>query len=486
MTTAVPPSEALLYSPTSQRALLGSVLLNNQLLRGPLANLAVKDFFGGADQEIFRTMLRLNEDGQNFDALVVAESLKNSEYFCDDADCLLQIESLTDGVVPVGDRARWHCHNVQGLSRARQLYSLCEAFQRNSRGLTASPEVLIDNFRVQFDALESIAPQGQDRHIALTSISAEDLIKKEIKPREMLLDPILPAQGLVMTYSFRGTGKTMFCFGIAAAVASGGRFLKWEAPVAKKVLYVDGELPASTVQERLAMTLSTMGTSLRPDALRFITPDLQNRSMPDLATKEGQKLLEQHLEGVSLLILDNLSALCRDGKENEGEGWLPVQGWLLELRRRGITVLLLHHAGKNLSQRGTSRREDLLDAVISLKHPADYNPGEGLRCEVHFEKTRGLLSTGANPMEIQLKNGEWSFRDLADLKDRQAEELLASGMSIRDVAEELGISKSKVHRIKNRPNVGLQRGTVPGNPVSHGNGYQGQTINGKNYSFREV
>jgi putative DNA primase/helicase len=131
------------------------------------------------------------------------------------------------------------------------------------------------------------------------------------------------------------------------------------------------------------------GDGPAPDVLRIITPDFQERPIPDLSTVEGQVLIEPHLDGTDLLVLDNLSPLCRYENENEGESWLPVQEWGLALRRRGISVLFVHHAGKNRSQRGTSRREDLLDTVFTLKHPADYNPSEGLRCEVYFEKTRG-------------------------------------------------------------------------------------------------
>src|SRR5208282_930278 len=135
------------------------------------------------------------------------------------------------------------------------------------------------------------------------------------------------------------------------------------------------------------------------------TPDFQERPIPDLATTQGQGLLEPHLAGIDLLVLDNLSALCRHGNENEGEDWLPVQEWALGLRSRGISVLFVYHAGKNKSQRGTSRREDLLDTVITLKHPANYNPSEGLRCEVHFEKTRSMLGNAATPCEVRMESG---------------------------------------------------------------------------------
>jgi putative DNA primase/helicase len=216
----------------------------------------------------------------------------------------------------------------------------------------------------------------------------------------------------------------------------------------RRCRYVDGELPAKTLQERIAMILAGMeGDEPAPDALRVITPDLQERPMPDLATVEGQALLEAHLDGVSLVILDNLSALCRGGKENEGEGWLPMQEWALRLRRNRISVLFVHHAGKNRSQRGTSRREDLLDTVLTLKHPSNYNPSDGMRCEIHFEKSRGFFGDDAKPFEVRLELGPdgratWTHSDIDAARDGRAEEFFRMGMSIRDVAEELGISKS--------------------------------------------
>ena len=41
--------------------------------------------------------------------------------------------------------------------------------------------------------------------------------------------------------------------------------------------------------------------------------------------------------------------------------------WILYLRAKGKSVIFVHHAGKNGKQRGSSRREDVLDTVIFLK-----------------------------------------------------------------------------------------------------------------------
>jgi hypothetical protein len=80
------------------------------------------------------------------------------------------------------------------------------------------------------------------------------------------------------------------------------------------------------------------------------------------------------LNDFDLIVLDNLSTLVRSGRENESESWLPVQEWALQLRKRGKSILFVHHAGKTGQQRGTSKKEDVLDTVISLKRPKDYSP----------------------------------------------------------------------------------------------------------------
>jgi putative DNA primase/helicase len=272
----------------------------------------------------------------------------------------------------------------------------------------------------------------------------------DVKPREMLLRPFLPTQGLAMLYSKRGVGKTFISLGISVAVASGSPFLKWNAPTAGKVLYVDGEMPFSALHQRICDVNAGFNIDRPLDNLRIITPDLQDRGLPDLSTISGQDEIEPHLEGVSLLVLDNLSSLVRAVKENEGEGWLPVQDWALDLRRRGISVLFVHHAGKGGAQRGTSRREDLLDSVVTLKHPTDYVASEGLRCTVDYEKSRGFYGEDARSFEVKMTAGPsgeavWTVTDSELSRDSRIAELSALGMSVRDISSEIRIPASTVH-----------------------------------------
>ena len=115
--------------------------------------------------------------------------------------------------------------------------------------------------------------------------------------------------------------------------------------------------------------------------------------------------------------------------------------------------MFVHHAGKTGTQRGTSRREDLLDTVLTLKRPSDSSPDQGLRCEVHFEKTRAMLGDSAKPFEVKLETGPdgravWIMRDLENVKRNQAWELYESGATVREVRDTLGISQGMAGRMR--------------------------------------
>jgi putative DNA primase/helicase len=437
------------HNTAAEQALLGAILINPDTVGIISSIISPHDFFTRGHQRIFRAMQSMKARGMSIDLVLLHDELLND----DEVNGLggaAYLSSLSDGVHSKAPVAEW----AVSVRDDAVLRGIAAAGQKLADG-ALQPGATVGEMVRRAQIVANSIP-GEFQKNALVSVTVEELLQKDIKRREMLLNPILPVKGLVMMYSYRGVGKTFLALAIGHGVAAGTGFLKWGASRPRKVLYVDGELPEKTIQERSALIVAAMdGMGPAPGQLRIITPDEQPGPMPDIGTRQGQDLIEPHLEGVDLLILDNLSALCRHGKENEGEGWLPVQEWLLSLRRRGLTVLFLHHAGKNNSQRGTSRREDLLDIVITLKHPGDYGADEGLRAELHFEKTRGLLGVDAKPFEIRFGadaygKAVWSYRDLDDVREKRAELLFAQGMSIREVADELHMSKSAVGRYHKR------------------------------------
>jgi len=109
----------------------------------------------------------------------------------------------------------------------------------------------------------------------LRPLNLESFLSLAIKPREMILDPIIPEKGLAMLYASRGTGKTHVALGIAFAVATGSKFLRWNAPKPRRVLLIDGEMPAAALQERLAcIVASAPNGPFDPDNIRILAGDL--------------------------------------------------------------------------------------------------------------------------------------------------------------------------------------------------------------------
>ena len=312
--------------------------------------------------------------------------------------------------------------------------------------------------------IEEVGRQLQNKRPRLISIGISEFISLNLPPRKMILSPWLPSQGLVMIYAPRGIGKTFLALSVGYVVASGGSILKWKAEEAKKVLYIDGEMPQITMQERL-ISIARSSEKTPPDDsyFRLVTPDLQRDGtfIRDLATKEGQGDAEELLHDTDLLILDNISTLIKSGGENESESWIAMQEWSLSLRRAGKSVLFIHHAGKGGQQRGTSKREDVLDSVISLKRSKDYSPSQGASFEVHFEKSRGFGGDDAKPFEVTLVDDDegrqqWIFREMETRDLDRVVEFSNNGMTQRDIAKEMEISVGKVNKlIKQAKNEGL-------------------------------
>lgn len=300
---------------------------------------------------------------------------------------------------------------------------------------------------------ERSAAQHIDTGIRVVDYS--ELRALELPPREPILGAWLLRQTLAMVYGWRGIGKSHFSLGAAYAASTGTSFLKWSAPHPVNVLFVDGELPASTLQERTRAIESSVGVTPAPGKLNFITPDLLPRASPDLGSIDDQLALDELIDArkIDLIILDNLSALVRSGAaENDAESWVGVSSWALAHRAQGRSVLFVHHAGKGGAQRGTSRREDLLDAVICLKKPPDYTPDEGARFEVHFEKARHLFGDEVEPFEAGIQAGvdgrqQWTIKSLENSIDDRIIELYGlDGMTMTDMARELDRNKSTISR----------------------------------------
>lgn len=340
---------------------------------------------------------------------------------------------------------------AEAASKKYSCTAIAPRFPENFRLPNGKKPTDWNDLHVHFN-LEEVGNQLKKKQ-HLTPINIEAFLSLDLPPRKLILSPWLPQQGLAMIYAPRGIGKTFFSLYAAYAIASGGKMIIWNAPEPRRVLYVDGEMPVGSMQERLAKIVN--GSARQPpdpSYFKLITPDLQQSGIRDLASKEGKEDINEHLEGVDVIFIDNLSALLRSGNENDAESWVPVQEWALSQRRAGKTVIFIHHAGKGGQQRGTSKREDILDTVIALKHSKDYAPSENARFEVHFEKARGFGGKDAEPFETSLildeqGNQDWTFVELEGRDLEKIVQFAKEDYSQRDIAYEMNKSVGWVNKM---------------------------------------
>lgn len=305
------------------------------------------------------------------------------------------------------------------------------------------------------------------------AIDLGDMLYKDFQPRPKMLEPILPVRGLMMIHGYRGLGKSHIALGIGLACAMPARFLYWQARKQYRVVYVAGEMSGAENQSMLKRLLWGMaknavqfpeGSKNEPSNLfthslsMIIASELEN-GVPDLATKEGRDWLENDrlVRRCDLLILDNLSSLHRKGDEREQKGWNEMNEWLMHLKSNSVgkSVILVHHDGKNREQRGTSFREDILDTVIHLLQPKDMKHGQSVHCEIHTEKMRGYSpgNPACEPFVARLDrdpkfDGQfvWNVLPLRAVNQQKAFTLFDAGMGIKEVVEELGVSRATAFR----------------------------------------
>src|SRR3984893_16641607 len=149
----------------------------------------------------------------------------------------------------------------------------------------------------------------------LQPVGFNDFLSLDIPAREVLLDPILPERSLAMLYAPRGVGKTLLALSMGLAVASGSPLLRWHAPRQRRVLYIDGEMPLVSLQERLRAISAGLSVVIPNDGFRVLAADNTENGF-SIGSEGGQRSIDPLLTGVDLVILDNLSTLSTNGSES--------------------------------------------------------------------------------------------------------------------------------------------------------------------------
>ena len=298
--------------------------------------------------------------------------------------------------------------------------------------------------------------QFKHRAITLTEFNGAD-----IPAERNLLGDLFYAGSIGMLFGPRGSGKSLLAMTIGYAISGEKVVHPWGRGCGGVVCYLDGEMRALGLRERINQLdgFNTDTISKEKVAAQFyvISRDYVGHPIGSIDTTEGQEAIDAMLPSdVNLIIVDNLSAWTSLGGEDI-RSWQLVKSWLIAKRLQGISVLLLHHAGKSGGQRGTSAHEDLLDYSIQLTPLPLENEPEKTHFRVDHTKLRDHLPALKAPYAFTIwsENNVMNFKSeplvtLFDDRISQILELKEQGLNQTAIGKEIGVDKGQVSRALKR------------------------------------
>lgn len=235
---------------------------------------------------------------------------------------------------------------------------------------------------------------------------------------DWLVEPLLPRGRGVALYAPSKTGKSLLSVHVSACVATGARCLDHPAGPPRHVLYLDLEMTADDLHERLEDMGYGPATNLE-HLHYYVLPDL-----PPLDTPHGgQELVDLAAHHQAELVVIDTTTRGLSGNENDADtirNFWRYTGSRLKAENR--TMWRLDHAGKDLQQgqRGSSAKNDDVDVVWRMTALDD-----GVRLKATHRRLGWVPETVDlvrldEPLRHERASVSWpaGTKDVADLLDK--------------------------------------------------------------------
>lgn len=286
----------------------------------------------------------------------------------------------------------------------------------------------------------------------LTAMGAHNLSKITLRTPKKHWGSYIVSGRVGMIVAPRGAGKSTLVLALGISMGYEVNFLGSKPAKKRCVVILDGEMDLHTMQKRLREQSHALKVKTDDKHLKFVSPELFDGIMPSLSTEEGQREIDEVLgDEWDVLFIDNYSAFSENGRE-DGDSWMPWIKWMLAHKRAGRTVIVIHHAGKNGQQRGTSKHEDALDFSIALKPVPNAEHDGNLRFIFEWKKSRHLSSDKTRPFLVTYAKSsdgyEWTRGNVDDADEKKValKKLLAEGVLPAEIAKKLDVAKSTISR----------------------------------------
>ena len=345
-TTAKRPVKALRDLPQNleaEKSLLGSILLNNEVLDREI--LTSEDFHLQFHRQIYETMLEMWEDRIGIDPVTLADRMEKAGIDLGGG----RREYLDDlsWIVPTAANAQQYARILREVTLSRRAVFDADGLLRAA--ISGVPE---DITRVYGE----LAKREDPGEAGFTVIRPSVAFSKILPPPVYVLPSLRPRTvGLIVAQE--GVGKSFLALEIGLAKASGCDLTGIGVKGPGNVIYFSKEDPPEIIEERLQSISPFIPNEgiARADGLEIISLYGKPATLASEKSTVNEKLVRQFIKtgfGKDLLIFDTLRKL-HDLEENSS-GEMKV---LLEIFDRialetGAAVLLIHHTNKSANLNG--------------------------------------------------------------------------------------------------------------------------------------
>ena len=412
----------------AEKAVLGSMLKNQDARADVNAILRAEDFYLKEHQEIFRTMFDMDQKGTGIDITTVYSALKQRKT-ADMVGGITYLSRLMDEAI-VPSNARYYAETVSDKSKMRQLITESEAIRDAAYSSELPPEDILDNAEQRI--LEIAHKSQRSSYVDINEVLFQNI--KQLQELEKNgndkgiptgfrdVDKILGGfqkTDLIILAARPGVGKTAWALNVAEHAAS----------VGKKVMVFSLEMANTQLGERLlSMTSSVPLENIHKGTISmeewedlsaaqdsFYGYDMvidESSVITPVEMKNKCRRFKQEKGDLDLVVIDYLQLMSMGGyriEQREKEIAAITRSIKIMAKELDCAVILLSQLSRGPEQRGGDHMPKLsdlrdsgaieqdADVVIFLKRDdyyssederANIDESTGLTCAVNIAKHR--------------------------------------------------------------------------------------------------
>ena len=370
----------------AEKAVLGSMLKNRDARADCNAILRPEDFYLREHQELFKTMLDMDQKGTGIDITTVYSALKQKKT-ADMVGGMTYLSKLIDEAI-VPSNARYYAETVLDKSKMRRLIDEAEAIRDAAYSAELPPEDILDNAEQRI--LEITHKSQRSSYADINDVIYENIrqlqeLEKGGKEKGIPtgfrdVDKILGGlqkTDLIILAARPGVGKTAFALNIAEHAAS----------IGKKVMVFSLEMANTQLGERLlAMTSSVPLEDIHKGEISLDQWD-------DLSAAQDSFFgMDMVIDESSVITPVEMKNKCRRFKQEKGDRDLVVIDYLQLMSMGGYRIEQREKEIAAITRSIKIMAKELNTAVVLL---SQLSRGPEQRGGDHMPKLSDLRDSGA-------------------------------------------------------------------------------------------